>query len=274
MIPYFRPPSIDLGFTQIEPFGILTAAGLLVGTYIIARAARLDGKDPNPVQDFVVWGLVGGVIFGHLMHLFLYHPEEMAKSPWQPFKVWDGLSSTGGMIGGAIAVILFFKIRKIPVRDYMDPIALGITPGWAIARIGCFMVHDHPGKPTDFFMAVDFPATVFPGGPRHDLGLYDALLLFAITALLWTLRKQNVLRGAYLPLAVGIYGSVRFFFDFLRATDLRYVDARYFGLTPAQYVAIGFVIYGIVGVAAWARRRGAPVPQGKATSQRQSPQPR
>lgn len=274
MIPYIRPPAIDLGFTQIEPFGILTAAGLLVGTYIIARAAKLDGKDPNPVQDFVVWALVGGVIVGHLMHLFLYHPEEMAKGPLQPFKVWDGLSSTGGMIGGAIAVILYFKIRKIPVRDYMDPIALGITPGWGIARVGCFLVHDHPGVPTDFFLAVDFPASAFPGGPRHDLGLYDALLLFTISALLWTLRKKNVMRGAYLPLAVGLYGSVRFFFDFLRATDLRYVDARYFGLTPAQYVAIGFVLYGIVGVANWVRRRGDPQKSGTTTSRRQAVQQR
>lgn len=256
MVPYIRPPNIDLGFTQIEPFGLLTAVGLLIGTFLIAKAAKKDGKDPTPVQDFVIFALVGGVITGHLMHLFLYHPEELSKSPYQILKVWDGLSSTGGMLGGALAVFLFFKIKKLPLKDYLDPIALGIIPGWGVARVGCFMVHDHPGKPTDFFLAVDFPASVFPGGPRHDLGLYEALFLFALGGLLWTLRSKQILRGAYLPLGVLIYGVVRFFLDFLRATDLNYVDARYFGLTPAQFVAIGFVIYGTTALVLRARKHG------------------
>lgn len=247
MIPYFRPPPIDLGFTKIEPFGILTAVGLLVGTYLIAVAAKRDGKDPQPVQDFVLFGLLGGVIVGHLMHVLLYHPEELDRSPWQIFKVWDGLSSTGGMLGGALAVWLFFKVTKRNLREYLDPIMLGIVPGWAIARIGCFTVHDHPGRLTDFFLAVDFPPGSLPGGAggtRFDLGLIEAIALLGITALLWTLRKKEILRGYYLPLTLLIYGVIRFFEDFLRATDLAYVDKRYFGLTPAQYVAIGFVIYG------------------------------
>ncbi len=256
MIPYIRPPSIDLGFTQVEPFGILTALGLLLGTYFIAKAAKLEGKDPKPVQDFVVWALVGGVIVGHLMHLFLYHPEELDKSPYQIFRVWDGLSSTGGMIGGTLAVLLFFKWKGMKAREWMDAIALGITPGWAVARMGCFMVHDHPGRPTTFPLAVDFPANVLPGGPRHDLGLYEAIVLLGITALIWTLRSRGVLKGALLPFTVLIYGVCRFALDFLRATDLRYVDARYFGLTPAQYVALAFVIYGSTFLILRARSKG------------------
>lgn len=248
MIPYFRPPAIDLGFTRIEPFGILTALGLLVATYIIAYAAKKDGKDPKPVQDFVLFGLLGGVIAGHLMHVLLYHPEELNKGIGQVFRIWDGLSSTGGMLGGTLGVWLYFKWKKIPLREYLDAIAMGIVPGWAIARVGCFTVHDHPGKPTNFFLAVDFPANSLgfgvPAGPRFDLGLIEAIFLFALTALLWTLRRKEILRGYYIQLAVLIYGVFRFFEDFLRATDLPYMDKRYFGLTPAQYVAIAFVIYG------------------------------
>lgn len=256
MIPYIRPPAIDLGFTKIEPFGILTAVGLLVGTYFIAKAAKKDGKDPNPVQDFVLVALFGGVVVGHLMHVLLYHPEELSKSPYQILKVWDGLSSTGGMLGGALAVWAFFKIKKLPLRDYLDPIALGIVPGWAVARIGCFLVHDHPGVQSQLFFAVDFPASVYPGGPRLDLGLIEALVLFGITAVLWTLRQKEILRGYYLQLALVLYGSIRFFLDFLRASDLSYVDKRYFGLTPAQYVAIGFVLYGGYALARRSKRDG------------------
>jgi phosphatidylglycerol:prolipoprotein diacylglycerol transferase len=268
LIPYIRPPALNLGFTQLEPFGILTAVGLLLGTYLIARAAKLEGKDPRPVQDFVVWALVGGVIVGHLMHLFLYHPEELGKHPWQILRVWDGLSSTGGMLGGTLAVLLFFKWKGLKARNYMDAIALGITPGWAVARLGCFLVHDHPGAPTTFPLAVNFPADVLPGGPRHDLGLYEAFVLLGITAVIWTLRSKGSLRGALLPFTVLVYGFFRFWLDFLRATDLSYVDARYLGLTPAQYVAIGFMLFGSITLVLRMKGRGvaAAQPQGGAAA--------
>jgi phosphatidylglycerol---prolipoprotein diacylglyceryl transferase len=190
------------------------------------------------------------VVTGHLVHLFLYHPEELSKSPFQIVKFWDGLSSFGGLLGGVLAAIVFFRVKKLSFAAYSDAFALGVAPGWAIARLGCFAVHDHPGVRTDFLFAVKFP-----GGPRHDLGLYDALWLFALSGLLILLRNRKVLQGRLLALLAVLYASVRFFFDFLRATDLSYVDARYFGLTPAQFGCILLVGYGLFRLA-----RPAPIP--------------
>ena len=69
----------------------------------------------------------------------------------------------------------------------------------------------------------------FTYGARHDLGFYDALVLFALTGLLYALEHRRSLQGKLLAvLAVG-YGTARFFLDFLRATDLPYSDARYLG---------------------------------------------
>ena len=48
-----------------------------------------------------------------------------------------------------------------------------------------------------------------------------------------------------LALLALLYGSGRFALDFLRASDLPYVDARYLGLTPAQYGAALLVLWGI-----------------------------
>lgn len=245
MIPYFRPPSIDLGIVEIEPFGILSAAGVLVAAFLVARAARRDGLDVSPLQDLVLWALGGGVIVGHLVHVLLYHPEELQRSAWQILKVWDGLSSMGGLIGGIIGSLLFFRKSGLRVAEYTDAIALGMAPGWGVARIGCFLVHDHPGQPTHFFLAVDFPPTVYPGGPRHDLGLYEALVLASLAAILWALHSRGVLKGRLIALLALSYGAIRFLLDFLRATDLPYVDKRYLGLTPAQYVAVALVGWGI-----------------------------
>lgn len=256
MIPYLHVPPITLGPLKIEAFGICVALGIMLAARLLSRQAEREGLDPTPLQDYALWGVGVGVVVGHFFHLFAYHPEELSKSPFQIFKVWDGLSSFGGLIGGILAAVVFFRIRKLRFRDYADAFALGVAPGWAVARIGCFAAHDHPGVRTDFFLAVNFP-----GGPRHDLGMYDALFLFAISGVLYALRNSGKLRGKLLPLLSLLYACGRFFFDSLRATDLSYVDARYLGLTPAQYGCFALIAFGLYGLVKWQ----APAP--KATPQ-------
>jgi phosphatidylglycerol:prolipoprotein diacylglycerol transferase len=254
LIPYIPPPSWRIGPLTIEIFGVFAALGIYFGARLAAGRAQRQGLDPRPLADFALWGVVLGVVFGHLVHLFLYHPEELAD-PWRIFKVWDGLSSFGGLLGGVIAAVVFFRRRGLRFMAYGDALALGVAPGWGVARLGCFAVHDHPGVRTDFFLAVDFP-----GGARHDLGLYDALWLFAIAAVLWTLAHRGLLRGRLLALLAVMYGVGRFFFDFLRATDVAYADARYFGLTPAQYFSVAIVAWGVWQLVRVTRRGAADAP--------------
>ena len=251
MIPYLHVPSLKLGPLTLEPFGLLVAVGILLAAHLLSRQAERDGLDATPLQDYAPWGVGAGIVIGHWVHLFFYHPEELSKSPFQVLKVWDGLSSFGGLLGGILAAAVFFRVRGLRFRDYADAFALAVAPGWAVARLGCFAVHDHPGLHTDFFLAV-----AFPGGARHDLGLYDALLLFALTGLLWGLRHAGALKGRLLPLLALFYACGRFGFDFLRATDVAYVDARYLGLTPAQYGCVGLVLFGLWGLARWTPAAG------------------
>ena len=245
MIPYFTVPPLSLGPIDVQSFGILSALGVWLASWLLVRGARVRGLDERPVIGVAIWALAGGLVGAHLVHLLLYHPEELrgAWGVWQLFKFWDGLSSTGGVLGGTAAVLLYFRLRGVPFSRYSDVFALAIAPGWAVARIGCFSVHDHPGRLTSFPLAI-----AFPEGARHDLGLYDALLLGAITAILYACARRGLLRGRLLALVALLYGIGRFLLDFLRATDLPYVDARYFGLTPAQYVCIGFVVYGVLAL--------------------------
>jgi len=261
MIPYIYIPNYPIGPFTLEIFGVFVAIGIYVAARINWRQAEREGLDPAPMADFAFYGVIGGVLAAHLVHLFLYHPEELrARGPLQILKFWDGLSSSGGIVGGLIVAWVYFRGKKIPFDRYADALAVGIAPGWAIARIGCFLVHDHPGVRTTFPLAVD-PARVWAvfgsapdflrqwGGPRHDLGLYDSLWLFAIATVLYWMRSNGILRHRLMAVMALMYGPARFFFDTLRATDLQYVDARYLGLTPAQYGCIAIVAYGIAKLA-------------------------
>ena len=238
MIPWFEPPALHVGPITIQAFGILAALGVATGVRTAAWAARRRGLDPRPILDFAIWGVLAGVAVGHLVHVVLYHPEEL-RSPRRVLEFWDGLSSFGGLLGGILAALLFFRIRGVPLARYGDAFAVGVPTGWAIARIGCFLVHDHPGHRTSFLLAVDFP-----GGARHDLGLYEAVVLLAIAGLLWRLWARRRLEGRLLGLLAVLYGVARFLLDFLRASDVAYPDARYAGLTPAQYGSVLVVTWG------------------------------
>jgi phosphatidylglycerol---prolipoprotein diacylglyceryl transferase len=254
-VPYFRIPPLRIGPVAIEPFGVLAAAGVYLASVLLVRRAREEGLDPSPLTSFATWALLGGIVGGHLVHLFFYHPEELRSGGvLQLIKVWDGLSSTGGVLGGLAAGALFFRGRHLSFARYGDVFALSVAPGWAVARLGCFAVHDHPGVLASFPLAV-----AFPDGPRHDLGLYDALLLAAITLVLYALRHRGALRGSLLAMLAILYGAGRFALDFLRARDLPYVDARYLGLTPAQYFCVGLVVYG-AGALLRPRAPAAPAP--------------
>lgn len=256
MIPWFVIPPLQIGPISLQPFGILAAAGIFLAGKLLAREAARRELDPLPLEKAAGWALAGGLVGAHLVHLLFYHPEELHEGgAMHLLKFWDGLSSTGGVIGGLAAILIYFRARGLRFSRFADVFALAVAPGWMVARLGCFSVHDHPGVLTSFPLAV-----AFPQGARHDLGLYDALVLAALLVLLYALDRRGRLRDRLLPLLALLYGTSRFLLDFLRARDLPYADARYLGLTPAQFASIALVIWGL------AKLLARPAPPSTATS--------
>lgn len=238
MIPYLDLPSFHVGAFEIQPFGVLVCIGIVVGTILAERRARRVGLDPGVVRNFVRLSAVLGVFGSHVVDLAMNHPEQLRSDPWSLLRFWSGLSSFGGFICAALAVIVYVRRRGIPLLPYADVFMFGFFPMWFFARSGCATAHDHPGYLSDFFLAVKFP-----GGARHDLGLYEALLGFVwVPFMHWLGRKNDVNDpppGSILAAMVIAYSVPRFFLDFLREYDL-----RYFGLTFAQYGCVVFTALG------------------------------
>jgi phosphatidylglycerol---prolipoprotein diacylglyceryl transferase len=253
MIPYWTIPQVNLPFGEkLDIFGVLSAAGVGLGAYLAAYAARTKAPgDDNPLRDVAPTAIIAGLVGAHFMHIFGYHPELLAKDGLLGvLRIWDGLSSMGGVLGALLGIVWWFRKEKIPLGPYWNALALGTAPGWAVARLGCFFVHDHPGIRSDSPLAV-----AYPGGGRYDLGLFDMFVLLGISAVLWSMAKKPQPEGRLMGVLALVYSVCRFNLDFLRASDLSFVDKRYLGLTPAQYIV---AVLAVIGARMLWKSRGAP----------------
>ncbi|MDP6946062.1 MAG: prolipoprotein diacylglyceryl transferase, partial [Myxococcota bacterium] len=165
-------------------------------------------------------------------------------------KLWDGMSSMGGIVGGLItAFILLRVVKKVRLSHYLDAYFYAFTFGWTLARLGCTLVHDHPGALSDFVLAIQYPCTDDPSQvcARHDLGFYEFIAFGALSIYFYVTRFKPRFPGFYVLSWGLVMGPLRFAADYLRIDPTQGLggDLRYGGLTPAQYAIIPLFLISI-----------------------------
>lgn len=265
MIPYVEQPAIHLGPLTIHAFGVIVASAFALGLELGRRRVRALGLDPRIGERLAWWAVVGGFLGAHLFSVIFYFPREVAANPWHLLKFWEDISSFGGIFGGLLGIALFLRLhaRETSSLDrwrYLDVAASVFPVSLLVGRIACSLAHDHPGSITTFPLAVSLrsqaaqgyiaevyrgaglaasvpPASVLATMGFHDLGWYELLYLSLVLVplTLWLSRRPRR-PGFFLLLFIGLYMPVRFALDVLRVAD-----ARYIGLTPAQWAALALL---------------------------------
>jgi phosphatidylglycerol:prolipoprotein diacylglycerol transferase len=153
-----------------------------------------------------------------------------------------GLSWFGGFVGGVGAGLWSLHRRRIPIVAALAAAAPALAIGHAIGRIGCFLVGDDYGTPTDLPWGIAFPKGLPPTTvPVHPTQLYEAVGLVVIAWLLIRWRRRRTadvtLFARYLVLA----GALRFAIEFVR------VNAPIVGsLTLAQLFSGAMIVAGLL----------------------------
>jgi len=229
VLPYFTLIQLHLGPIAIQAWGLFVTLGFVVGGAVASWLTKRRGLKPEVVWDMLGWLLLSSMVFGRVFFVLFYYPGYFIERPLEVFAIWQGgMSMMGGLFGAALVAIIYFKRKKLDWFQYSDAIIFGLPIGYAIGRIGCFLIHDHPGIPTSFFLGVQYPDGII----RHDLGLYEifvGLILFLIF-LAWQKRAKV---GFFLSTFLIGYGVARLLLDFLRLDDPRFAfltAGQYFGL--------------------------------------------
>lgn len=237
-----------------------SAAATVVGLVAIVLAGRQRGEATAVVFTMALMALIVALLGAHFTAVLAYEGPGPGDDPLgRLVSVFNGLASTGGFVGGALGCWLFARLTERSAARMLDLMAVGVATCWPIARAGCWLVQDHPGLKSSFFLAVQYP-----DGLRHDLGLYEALVALPILVVVHIANCKRSADGSVVRTFLWLYAPTRFLLDFLRVSgeDARAavrvgairaqdVDPRWNGLTLAQVVC-SIVI---VGLACSARRR-------------------
>jgi len=247
VIPYFGLRELPLGGAlSVKPFGALVSAGVLLGAGYALRRARRVGIAEAEIAKAILWAVGIGFPLSHIVAL-AGSERLTALRPLDWLLFWEGMSSFGGFFGALLGLAIAFRGRGSWV-PHAETCLQALVIGWIFGRLGCALAHDHVGRPSDFLLAVSFP-----GGARHDLGLYEFLYtLLVLAPAVWLVERRPRPAGTTIAVIALLYAPARFFADFLRATDLPGSDPRIAGLTLAQYGCVALLG---IGFHFWRRSR-------------------
>ncbi|MFO1339339.1 MAG: prolipoprotein diacylglyceryl transferase [Burkholderiaceae bacterium] len=270
--PQFDPIALDLtriglplqihwyGLTYLVAFGLfLFLAGRRVQKPWFAAA----GWTRRDVEDLLFFGVVGVVVGGRLGYVLFYKPGYYAGHFFEVFAVWKGgMSFHGGMLGVAVAMALFARLRGRSFWQVMDLVAPCVPTGLASGRIGNFINGELWGRAADASLPW---AMVFPQSgselPRHPSQIYqflmEGLLLFA---LLWWYGRQPRGNGQVTGAFLFGYGVFRFIAEYFREPD-NFLGLLALNMSMGQWLCVPMILG---GAALWAWGARQPVTGGAA----------
>jgi phosphatidylglycerol:prolipoprotein diacylglycerol transferase len=255
--PVIDPVLIEIGPFVIRWYALAYIGGLvfgwLYGRRLIADTAlwRVPPGTPALFDDLIVWVAFGIIIGGRLGHVLIYDPSYYLEHPSEIPQVWQGgMAFHGGLVGAALAIILFAKRHGVPVLSYLD-IAAAVTPvGLFLGRVANFINAELWGRVSDVPWAMVFPNA--GPEPRHPSQLYEAalegLLLFVVLNLMarrGALKRPGLLTGSF---GIG-YGLARSVSELFREPDGLVAGS----ITTGMALSIPLVLLGLVLV--WNSRR-------------------
>lgn len=262
------PTLIKIGNFEITTFGLMMFLAFITAGWVLARQFRRYGLHEEVASSIVVAGAIGGILGAKIYYAILFRD-------WHLLFDRAGLVWYGGLIGGFVAGTWVILRNRVDFLTAVDAAAPALSIGYAIGRIGCFLVGDDYGGPTNAWYGIAFPkgappttaaelrhfgAAVDPSIPDyqvlkvHPTQLYESAAAFVMFAILMRLNRHPHRRGLAWGMFLIMLGIERFLVEFVRAKDDRFLGP----FTVAQLISVLMIIAGTT----WCLRAKPALAQG------------
>lgn len=221
-------------------YGIIIAAGFLLAVLYMLWRAPVFGLTQDDVLDEVLWAVPIGVICARLYYCIFYW-ELYAANPISVLYIWEGgLAIYGGVIGGALTILVVSRVKKIKAGTLLDAAALAAMIGQIFGRWGNFMNREAHGAVTDCFFKMGLVDASGAVTYYHPTFLYESVWNLAGFIALHFLTKKRRFDGQIMLSYLAWYGLGRVWIEGLR-TDSLYLFGT--GIRVSQLVAALCVVF-------------------------------
>ena len=238
--------AFSIGGINIYWYGVCIAVGMCLALVFAFRHGVEFGVDADAMVDVILIGVVMGILCARLYYVAMapYNYDSL----WEVLAIRDGgLAIYGGIIGGAITLLVVAKRKKIPAPVLLDVAGMGVIIGQLMGRWGNFMNREAHGAVTDTFLKMGLQDASGVVTYYHPTFLYESVWNLIGFIGLHFLSKKRKFDGEVFLAYVAWYGLGRVWIEGLR-TDSLYLFST--GIRVSQLVAaVSFLA--AAGILAW-----------------------
>ncbi|OPX86013.1 MAG: Prolipoprotein diacylglyceryl transferase [Pelotomaculum sp. PtaB.Bin013] len=240
-----NPVAVHIGPLAIYWYGIIMTAAFIIGAALAYRLASESRIDPDHVLNLLIY-IIPAAIIGARLYYVLFRWEDYSYNLLEIFAVrHGGLAIHGGLLGGALAGLLYVRKHKLNFWQMGDIFAPCVVLGQAIGRWGNFINQEAFGGPVTREFIGRFPAFMqkqmfIDGQYHHPAFLYESLWNLLVFIFLMIYRKRADFHGQILLAYMALYSAGRFFIEGLRTDSLMLGPLR-----AAQVVSVIFIVAAI-----------------------------
>jgi phosphatidylglycerol:prolipoprotein diacylglycerol transferase len=248
------PTLIKIGSFEITTFGLMMFLAFVIAGWVLTRQFRRYGLTDDLASSIVMAAAIGGIVGAKVYYAILFHD-------WHLLFDRAGLVWYGGLIGGFLACSWLIWRNRVDYFTTADAAAPALAIGYALGRIGCFLVGDDYGRPTSSWIGIAFPkgsppttaeelrrfgVAVDPSIPPyailkvHPTQLYESAAALLMFVILIAISRKPHTRGRTFGAFLVLMGIERFLVEIVRAKDDRFLGP----FTIAQLISVLLVVAG------------------------------
>lgn len=231
--------SISIFGFEVAYYGIIIGSAILIGLMIALAEAKRTNQNPDHYYDLVIWGVVVSIACARLYYV-IFSWDLYKEDLLSIFNLREGgLAIYGGIIGVAITMIVYSKVKHVSAPLIGDTVAMALVNGQMLGRWGNFFNREAFGEYTDGLLAMQLPVDAVRASDITDLMrehmteidgvnyiqvaptfLYESLWCLGVLLVLFFWRKKKLYDGEMFLMYLFGYGLGRVWIEGLRTDQL------------------------------------------------------